>query len=161
MLPSFNQPASTQSRAPESVWRIWNQWHELEEAASEKLGQRADALSHILNELSSDRARIGPALLALARAKRLAQDKLSVDSLLEQAMPQFDKLDSLGNGLLETDQIIALAQSVFDKARFTAERKASLCARLQQKLDSDAFLDGMMDWQDFSKWVRLALRKGS
>ena len=81
----------------------------------------------------------------------------AVDKQMGRAKKKFQQMDVDGNGVLDRDELLNLADWVFSSftpggKKFTQDEKDMEVARIMQSADSDG--DGLMDFEEFEAWFR-------
>lgn len=81
----------------------------------------------------------------------------AVDKQMARARKKFMQMDADGNGVLDKDELLNLAEWVFSSftpggKKMSDEEKDMEVARIMHSADADG--DGLMDFQEFEQWFR-------
>jgi CRP-like cAMP-binding protein len=85
----------------------------------------------------------------------------AVDKQMGRARKKFKQMDVDGNGVLDRDELLNLADWVFSSftpggKKLSEEEKDMEVARIMQSADSDG--DGLMDFEEFEEWFRVTAK---
>ena len=86
-----------------------------------------------------------------------SSDELVMDRMVMRAQKKFDKLDANGNGVLEGDELLGLAEWVWSSfhpggVALTADEQQAESAKLLGRLDTNG--DGCMSFVEFGAWFK-------